>query len=452
MNQNLSSYWIFYTVANAGNISKAAKELYISQPAISKSIQKLEENLGCKLFSRSSRGVVLTDEGQLLYGHVKEAFETLTLGEDKLKRSIDLGVGHLQIGVSSTLCKFVLLPYLKEFIRQNPHISISINCQSTNETLDLLDENKIDIGLIGKPDNLKNINFYYLDNIEDIFVANPDYLSNLKKRGITRDSILGNSTLMLLDKHNMTRQYIDDYLQDNHISVAESIDISNMDLLIDFAKIGVGVACVIKSFVTKELQEGSLVEIPLGIPIHKREIGFAYKENLKPSKSLQTFIDFYRTYRPDAMTEILGTTAMEADQKLDENRLQFKLAAAEARDAAAQLSPKEAAEAMRRKADEARDAARRASEISRLNAAEAAKAVKLAAKGTAERTAELLQLEQLAEELAARSEELRERTRRTAHFGKGRMLRAYPRLRHGTKQLTLDELRERLKYEHKHSA
>ena len=168
-----------------------------------------------------------------------------------------------------------------------------------NETLDLLDENKIDIGLIGKPDNLKNINFYYLDNIEDIFVANPDYLSNLKKRGITRDSILGNSTLMLLDKHNMTRQYIDDYLQDNHISVAESIDISNMDLLIDFAKIGVGVACVIKSFVTKELQEGSLVEIPLGIPIHKREIGFAYKENLKPSKSLQTFIDFYRTYRPE---------------------------------------------------------------------------------------------------------------------------------------------------------
>ena len=75
MNQNLSSYWIFYTVANAGNISKAAKELYISQPAISKSIQKLEDNLGCKLFSRSSRGVILTDEGQLLYGHVKGAFE-----------------------------------------------------------------------------------------------------------------------------------------------------------------------------------------------------------------------------------------------------------------------------------------------------------------------------------------------------------------------------------------
>ena len=70
--------------------------------------------------------------------------------------------------------------------------------------------------------NLKNINFFYLDQIEDIFVANPDYLENLKKRGIKKDAILENSTLMLLDKHNMTRQYIDDYLQDNQITIAES--------------------------------------------------------------------------------------------------------------------------------------------------------------------------------------------------------------------------------------
>ena len=299
MNQNLSSYRIFYTVANAGNISKAAKELYISQPAISKSIQKLEESLGCKLFSRSSRGVVLTEEGNLLYGHVRDAFETLTLGEDKLKRSIELGVGHLRIGVSATLCKYMLLPYLKEFIRQNPHISISISCQSTNETLRLLDDNKIDIGLIGKPENLKNIQFYYLDHITDIFVATNDYLSHLKQRGIGEDEILQNSTLMLLDKNNMTRQYIDDYLLENQITVADSIDISNMDLLIDFAKIGVGVACVIKSFVRQELSNGSLVEIPLGIPIHDREVGFAYKSNLKPSKSLQTFIDFYENYKPE---------------------------------------------------------------------------------------------------------------------------------------------------------
>ena len=298
MTQNLSSYWIFYTVANAGNISKAAKELYISQPAISKSIQKLEESLNCKLFSRSSRGVILTDEGNLLYDHVKEAFETLSLGEDKLKRSIELGVGHIQIGVSSTLCKYMLLPYLSEFIHQNPHISISISCQSTNETLRLLDDNKIDIGLIGKPEVLKGLTFDHLSDIEDTFVATPEYLANLAERGIEKEEVLEHATLMLLDKNNVTRRYIDDYFQENLIDVSDTIDISDMGLLIDFAKIGVGVACVIKSFVSRELAKGKLEEIPLELPIPKREVGFAYKENVKHSKALESFIDLYKNFEP----------------------------------------------------------------------------------------------------------------------------------------------------------
>ena len=151
----------------------------------------------------------------------------------------------------------------------------------------------------------------------------------------------------------------------------------------------------------------------------------------------------------DAMTELLGTTAIDVDQKMDESRLQLKLAAAEARDTAARMTPKEAAQAMRAKADEAREAARKASQEARLNASEAANAVKLAAKGRAERTAEMLRLEGLAEELQARSEDLRARTLSAKHFGKGRMLRAYPRLRHGEKHHTLEELRDCLKYERK---
>ena len=148
----------------------------------------------------------------------------------------------------------------------------------------------------------------------------------------------------------------------------------------------------------------------------------------------------------DAMTELLGTNAMAMDQKMDESRLQFKLAAAEARDNAAKLNARDAAAAMRAKADEAMEAAKRASQDAKLNASEAANAVKLAAKGRAERTAELFRLEQLAEELQARSEELRSRTQRaTPHFGKRRMLRAFPKLKHGAQNRSLDTLREQLK-------
>lgn len=297
MNQNLSSYRIFYAVANTGNISKAAKELYISQPAISKSIQKLEESVGVRLFDRSSRGVTLTSEGELLYSHVKSAFETLALGEDKLRRSIELGVGHLTIGVSSTLCKYILLPYLKDFIKQYPHINISIACHSTNQTLALLEAGKLDVGLIGKPENSKSIDFFCLREIEDIFVAANDYLRNLKLRGIEPEQIISNATLLLLDKENMTRQYIDDYFQNNHISIQDSIEVSNMDLLIEMSKISLGVGCVIRDFVKEELETGTLLEVPLGILIHKREIGFAYNQNVRVSKSLEHFIEFYEGYQ-----------------------------------------------------------------------------------------------------------------------------------------------------------
>lgn len=297
MNQNLSSYRIFYAVANTGNISKAAKELYISQPAISKSIQKLEESVGIRLFDRSSRGVTLTAEGELLYSHVKSAFEILSLGEDKLRHSIALGVGHLSIGVSSTLCKYILLPYLKEFIKLYPHINISIDCHSTNQTLSLLEAGKLDVGLIGKPENARNIDFFCLREIEDIFVASNDYLRNLKLRGIEPEQIISNATLLLLDKENMTRQYIDDYFQDNHILIQDCIEVSNMDLLIEMSKIGLGVGCVIRDFVKEELEIGILTEVSLNIPIHKREIGFAYNRNVRVSKSLEHFIEFYEKYQ-----------------------------------------------------------------------------------------------------------------------------------------------------------
>ena len=151
----------------------------------------------------------------------------------------------------------------------------------------------------------------------------------------------------------------------------------------------------------------------------------------------------------DAMTELLGTTALDMDQKMDESRLQLKLAAAEARDSYDKLSPREAASTMRTRADEAMEAARRASQTARLNAAEAAKAVKLAAQGKAEQTTAFLQLEQLKEELAARAQVMQARTRRGTHLlGKGRMLRAYPKLKHGQNNRSLSSLLEQLEDEY----
>jgi len=295
MTNNLSAYRIFCAVAKAGNISSAAKELFISQPAVSKAISKLEQNLNVVLFDRTSRGVSLTYEGRLLYTQVEGAFQSIEHGEKQIKRIADLGVGHLSLGVSTTLCKFVLLPYLKSFIHNNPHIQLSISCQSTSHTLTQIEAGDIEIGLVGETDFLGNLDFYPVRTIHDIFVTTPEYIDNLRIReGSPNIDIFKTGTLILLDKDNITRQYIDKYLHAKHIQPENIIEVSTMDLLIEFAKTGLGVACVIKEFVSAELADATLTEYPLAPAIPSRKIGFVYPKTLPLSESMTQFIDFYK--------------------------------------------------------------------------------------------------------------------------------------------------------------
>ena len=217
MEQHLSQYKIFYEVARCGNISRAAKELYISQPAISKAISKLEESLGIKLFSRNSRGVQLTREGAILFQHVNTAFDSIGRGERELKRIHDFHIGNLKIGVSNTLCKYVLLPYLKGFIGKYPHVNIAIESQSTYQTLDMLDARKIDIGLVAEPKSKKGLHFQPVMEISDAFVCTPAYLENLHLREGNDTDIFKTGNIMLLNRSNMSRKHVDAYLADNQI-------------------------------------------------------------------------------------------------------------------------------------------------------------------------------------------------------------------------------------------
>ena len=295
MESNLSYYKIFYTVAKIGNISKAAKELFISQPAISKAITKLEQNLETTLFNRNSRGVTLTFEGSLLYEQLKVAFGAIQNGETQVKNATELNMGQLRIGVSTTLCKFVLLPYLKRFILKYPYIRISIECQATYEILALLESGDIDIGLIAKPAVFKNVDYYTLGDIQDIFVASPTYLNRLKRESdLNQIELFEKATIMLLDKGNITRQHVDTYLAQQQIAIHNLIEVTSMDLLIDFAKIGIGIASVIKEFVKDELKNSSLIEIETNAIIPSREIGFACNSSIVKSKSLLFFLDMMK--------------------------------------------------------------------------------------------------------------------------------------------------------------
>ena len=263
MQENLSLYHIFYATGRTGNISQAARELYISQPAISHAIKKLEQNLDTVLFKRNSRGVELTADGQLLYEKVKEAFSLLGEGEESILHNHSREIPRLRLGASSTLCKYVLMSYLQNYISVNPQVRINISCQSTYQTLKLLDDNKIDLGLIGRPHKLTGYHFRPLLGIQDTFVATRQYLKN-QQQLFPSEPLIHTATFMMLDEDNITRQSVNSLLKENRIELSHILEVTSMDLLIQFAKIGLGIACVIREFVEDDLASGALIEVPMG--------------------------------------------------------------------------------------------------------------------------------------------------------------------------------------------
>lgn len=294
MQENLSLYHIFYTVGCTGNISQAAKELFISQPAISKSIQKLEENLGTILFHRSSRGVTLTPDGEALFLKVKEAFSLLTEGEDFILHNRLRNIPRVRLGASSTLSKYVLLSHLKSYVSEHPQVRMNISCQSTYQTLQLLDNNKIDIGLIARPKNLQGYYFRPLLHIRDTFVATRQYLKTQEEL-YPGESLIHTATFMMLDEENITRQSVNSKLKERQIELSHILEVTSMDLLIQFAEIGLGIACVIREFVQKELSKGILVEVPMGVDFSDREIGFVCR---KKEEQLPLLAHFFPEKNP----------------------------------------------------------------------------------------------------------------------------------------------------------
>lgn len=293
MNQ-LNLYHIFYTVAQCGNISAAAKKLYISQPAVSKSISRLEESFSSPLLTRSSRGVTLTENGQLLYRQLETAFQAIRLGEEMISKNDLLGVGSLSIGVSTTLCKYVLLPYLQDYIAANPYVKVSLSCQSTYETIAALENGTLELGLVGESERLESSHLAFLPirEIHDIFVCSPEYLDKLHHQTDSNaaQDLLSQGTFLLLNKNNVTRQYVDKHMLLQSISMEHQLEVTTMDLLIDFARIGLGIACVIGEFVQDELKRGSLIECSIREPIPSRRIGFAYSKSAKPSAAMSAFL------------------------------------------------------------------------------------------------------------------------------------------------------------------
>lgn len=297
MNIDLNLYKVFFTVAECKNISRAAEVLFVSQPAVSKSIKILEKSLSVTLFSRNSKGVILTPEGQILFNHIKNAFDEFALGEHILEKLKNKESGTINLGVSTTIGKSYFLPKYQEFTKDYPDFKIKIINKPTLDTIKLVQEEKLDLGIIATTSNEDDLEFIELSQIHDILVASNSYIENIKLDNM--DDIFIKGSFMLLESPNITREYINNYFSKHNLNITPDIEASNMDFLIECAKIGLGITTVIKEFQQDELDNKTLIELPLKYSIPPRYIGVVYKNSSHLSIAAKTLINFLRRYTFD---------------------------------------------------------------------------------------------------------------------------------------------------------
>ena len=261
MEINLEHYKLFYNVAKCGSFSKAAEQLYISQPAITQSIKKLEEALDGTLFYRNTKGIILTEEGKNLYNFIEESIETLDNAQERFKQYKNLEKGKIVIKGSDTVIEQILEKPISKFIKDYPNIKIDILKGGHIDALKDLSEGKIDIAILNLPVSYKykNIQIIEICKSECIFIMSKKYQED-KKVKINKIEDFAKYDLIAPRKGTKYRELLDSL---GNIKEDYKYEIMSENLQKKLAKENIGIAFITKDKVKEELESGELVEVEI---------------------------------------------------------------------------------------------------------------------------------------------------------------------------------------------
>ncbi len=288
MDVNYELYKVFYHVASSLSFSEASKKLYISQSAVSQSIKTLERKLEQPLFIRSTKRVQLTPAGKMLLKHVEPAVNLIQRGESQLLSPAALGFGELHIGASDTICRYFLVPYLGQFRKDFPDIPIKVTNATSLSCVDLLAQGKVDLIITNYP-NSRMDSAYIQKTVAaftDVFIANPAYY-DLKGQEVTFEQLQGYPILML-EHRSTTSEYLRKLFLQQQLELVPEVELSSNDLLIDLARIGLGIAFIPDFCLSK--QEGDLYVIHTKEQIPRRRMVAAMNPSLPFSASAHEFL------------------------------------------------------------------------------------------------------------------------------------------------------------------
>jgi DNA-binding transcriptional LysR family regulator len=286
----LDQYRIFAAVAKNRSFSKAANELYITQPAVSQSVALLERELEVQLFIRTSRGVILTEAGEILYTYVEQALSAFRGAENHINELKTLEHGILKIGASDTLCQHYLLRPLQSFHEKYPRVNLKVTNRTSQDTVELLKQGSVDIGFINMPTEIgENVTVIPLADLHDCFVYSESHFSALNRSVELRE--LAAFPLLMLERESSTRRYFDSYIKSRNIALVPQIELGSHDLLLSFAEIGLGIAAAVLEYSQKELERGSLKRVALTEEIPTRQVALIYQSRTPLTFSAKEFIN-----------------------------------------------------------------------------------------------------------------------------------------------------------------
>lgn len=289
MDINYELYKVFYHVASTLSFSEASKQLFISQSAVSQSIKVLEKKLNQTLFTRSTKRVQLTPEGEILLKHIEPAMNLIKKGENQLLEANTLNGGQLRIGASDTICRYFLVPFLNEFHKMYPNIHIKVTNRTSIECARLLDNGQVDFIITNYPNSgLSNTqNIQVIHDFSDVFVANETYFP-LKDRMITLKE-LQSYPILMLDRKSTTSEFLHSMFQKHQLDLVPEIELSSNDLLIDLAKIGLGIAFVPDFCIPQQEENFFILNLEETLP--KRQLVVVHNETLPISQAARQFIE-----------------------------------------------------------------------------------------------------------------------------------------------------------------
>ena len=287
----LELYRVFKEVAETGNISVAAKNLYISQSAVSQSIKQLETALQARLFARSPRGVSLTSEGQMLYQYVRSALGLLATGEDKLSQAQQLLLGTLVIGASDTVTSQFLVPYLDEFHRLHPGIRLKIVSGRSAKVLSMLKSGAVDIAFASSPAD-SAVESWPCFATHSAFVAGSGYDCDFDHVYTRRE--IADFPLILLERKASSRVFLEQEFLKHGVTLSPEIELSSRSLLVSLAHIGLGVAGVTLEFVQKALESGDIRALKTDFTIPARSVDMCTLRDVTPTAAAAAFMEMVR--------------------------------------------------------------------------------------------------------------------------------------------------------------